>query len=326
MQSSILWMPSMSCGRQDSEVLSQVAMSIDPPGRQSVPAFALRSSRTRPAFWQRVSPHPVNATTAKRIIVFILSPMGRNLTAPRFPLWTPELGKLATQQARLPLSPCRVSKRCTGAEHGVRSSRGVMLVALKWEVPPGQALDRLLCPAETGEDSPPSASARNLVSRVENVEGLYRRYAPAVLRRARAILANEQEAQDVLQEIFTTLVSSEDAFRGQSSPVTWLYRVVTHRCLNRIRDRRHRTAALQKAAAAATEEDPRPSPETRVVMSDLLSRIPAELRDVAVYYFIDEMSHEEIATILNVSRRTAGNRVQSVREAIENLVAEGDLK
>jgi RNA polymerase sigma-70 factor (ECF subfamily) len=79
------------------------------------------------------------------------------------------------------------------------------------------------------------------------IEELYARYGAMVRRRARAILGEEQSALDAMQEVFVRALSERESYRGDASPVTWLYRITTNLCLNRVRDRarqRHRRFAL----------------------------------------------------------------------------------
>ena len=90
---------------------------------------------------------------------------------------------------------------------------------------------------------------------LSDIDILYRRYGPLVLRRARAILGDEEAAQDAAQEVFMRAMTKGHAFRGESSPVTWLYRITTNYCLNQIRDKSRRREIndhwLQTPSAAA---------------------------------------------------------------------------
>src|SRR3954454_2212716 len=90
------------------------------------------------------------------------------------------------------------------------------------------------------------------INRAE-IEELYRRYGALVRRRARSILSDEHEAQDAMQEVFVRVIAAMAEFRGQSQPSTWLYRITTNLCLNRIRDNRRRRDRLAEAAQDGNE-------------------------------------------------------------------------
>ncbi len=146
------------------------------------------------------------------------------------------------------------------------------------------------------------------------IEALYRKYGPAVLRRARAILRDEQAARDVMQEVFIQAIQEGGAFRGDASPMTWIYRITTNLCLNRIRDEGRR-AELLAENYVVDEEPVRPATaEQKVTLAAILRRVPDELREIAVYYYVDQMSHDEIAQLVKTSRRTVGNRLDEFRK------------
>src|SRR5215475_12227092 len=90
------------------------------------------------------------------------------------------------------------------------------------------------------------------------LELLYTRSGAAVERRCRALLGDGEEARDMVQEVFLRAVRHADEFRGEASPTTWLYRITTNLCLNRLRDRKQHLPlelfAQVLPAAAATPE------------------------------------------------------------------------
>ena len=73
------------------------------------------------------------------------------------------------------------------------------------------------------------------------VEALYRRYGPMVLRRCRSLLRDEEDALDVMQDVFVNVARNAERLRGEY-PSSLLYRIATNLSLNRIRDRRHEPA------------------------------------------------------------------------------------
>jgi len=144
-----------------------------------------------------------------------------------------------------------------------------------------------------------------------DLEALYRRYGASVLRRARRLLRDEAAARDAMHDVFLKAWRAGDAFRREASPMTWLYHITTNHCLNQIRNQQRRAELLRERQPVARSVAP--GNEDRVLASELLGALPEELRAIAVYYFMDQMSHDEIAVLLGLSRRTIGNRLDELR-------------
>jgi RNA polymerase sigma-70 factor (ECF subfamily) len=151
--------------------------------------------------------------------------------------------------------------------------------------------------------------------RQDEVEGLYRRYYPVVLRRAWAMLREEQAARDAAQEVFVRVLRTGGDFRGDSSPVTWLYRITTNHCLNLISSEARRRELLREALPPDDGPAPPPAIDDSLSVAAVLRRVPEELREVAVYHYLDQMDHQEIADLMGVSRRTIGYRLEAFRQA-----------
>jgi RNA polymerase sigma factor (sigma-70 family) len=149
-----------------------------------------------------------------------------------------------------------------------------------------------------------------------DVEAMYRSYGHSVLRRARQILANDDEASEVLQEVFAGLVARPSQFDGRSAPSTFLYAVTTHACLARLRDRKNRTRLLDEHVKPWTSDvDPRSPAVVAIVRAELALLSDEEAR-AAVYYHLDGMSHAEIGELLGCSRRHVGNLLERVERRV----------
>lgn len=147
------------------------------------------------------------------------------------------------------------------------------------------------------------------------IEGLYRKYGPMVLRRAERILGDREAARDVLQEVFVSAIKSHAAFRAAASPSTWLYTITTNACLQQLRDTRSRASKLEVEGAHLTNDQSPASSDAMTLLRQALRLLPTELAQVAVHYYVDQMSHDEIAALLNVSRRTVGNRLEAFQKS-----------
>lgn len=145
------------------------------------------------------------------------------------------------------------------------------------------------------------------------IEDVYRLHGHVVLRRARQILHNDAEAEEVMQDLFASLLRKPDQFRGESRITTFLYAATTHRCLNRLRDRKNRARLVELFVKPATETSADPKAERKTLLRELLSRLPEELSEVAVYYYFDGMTHDEISDVLGCSRRQVGKLLEKFR-------------
>jgi RNA polymerase sigma-70 factor (ECF subfamily) len=159
-------------------------------------------------------------------------------------------------------------------------------------------------------------------------EQLYRRYGTVVYRRARALLGSDHAAWDAVQEVFMRAARSESQFRHASSPTTWLYRITTNYCFNVLRDNRRRHALLADASSASLSHSAHAFtiaaasfPELRVNLARVLDQVPQELCEIAVYYYVDRMSQDEIATLIGTSRKTVGNRLREFHRQAAKLTA-----
>lgn len=158
-----------------------------------------------------------------------------------------------------------------------------------------------------GSTTAPDA-ARAVVHSVSprpSLEALYVTHGPAVLRRARQLLGDEAEAQEVLHDVFTSLLQDPEQFAGKSSAMTFLYRMTTNSALGRLR-RRRTHARLLAENYGGRPEPTQPGPEALVELRAWLLSLPDELAKVAVYYHLDELTQEEIASVLGCSRQWVG--------------------
>lgn len=148
-------------------------------------------------------------------------------------------------------------------------------------------------------------------------ETCYDRHGRSVYRRALQLLGDVESARDITQEVFIRVLRSGGQVPPEPTPTAWLYRVTTNLCLNRLRDQRRQRARLAENFSA--EATVSAKGDARVSVGEILSRIPEELQDVAVYFFLDELTYDEIAPLMGLSRRTVSNRLASFREVVARL-------
>jgi RNA polymerase sigma factor (sigma-70 family) len=119
-----------------------------------------------------------------------------------------------------------------------------------------------------------------------------------------------------------SLFERPEQFRGASTMSTYLYSAVTYACLNRVRDRDNRLRLLREHGPATLAPVSQPDGERMAALRSVLARLPEPLAQVAVYYYMDELTHDDIARILGCSRRHVGNLIERLGEQITPLTRE----
>jgi RNA polymerase sigma-70 factor (ECF subfamily) len=155
---------------------------------------------------------------------------------------------------------------------------------------------------------------------------LYEKHAAAVYGRCRYLLKDDAEAKDALQDVFVKALRALPEFRAAASPSTWILRIATHHCLNLLRKRkalwREQLRMVQAQRRVETE-----SPDRRELVRVLLAAAPEEAQEVAVLYFVDELTQAEIAQELGRSLPTVRKRLREfiacAREALGIELPEG---
>ena len=150
----------------------------------------------------------------------------------------------------------------------------------------------------------------------------YERYGRALIRRAARVVGNSDDARDLVQALFVDLYQRDDV----PLDLPYLYRAVTNRCLTFLRDESNRARLLERNAMALAPP-PRTRCDDRVIGLDLLTKLLRELDDaeteVLTYHYLDDMTQDEIAALLGLSRKTVGKRLERLRQVVRR-VSEAD--
>ena len=148
---------------------------------------------------------------------------------------------------------------------------------------------------------------------------IYRKYVAMVQHRAHAVLRDRSLSEDVTQETFLRFVryAQHQAIR---SPGALLYRIATNLALQRLRHRNDHVSFLDTDALALAAAPPSVSAEDQILLADILQHSDPEEAALAVMYFVDGMSQDDIAAVCGLSRRTVGYRLQGFCDRAQRLV------
>ncbi len=178
------------------------------------------------------------------------------------------------------------------------------------EVPPGPELDDLTLVVRAQEGD------------VRAFETLARRHQAALYRLAVRVMGDHAEAEDALQEALLDAWRRIDRFRGDSAFSTWMYRVVTNRCIAILRKRRP-LPVDEVGDHIPAPDSPERSAEADASMAALgvaLQGLSDDLRICWVLREMEGLGYTEIAEITGASEDAVRGRIHRARTRLAEVM------
>ncbi|HYO96471.1 MAG TPA: sigma-70 family RNA polymerase sigma factor [Polyangiaceae bacterium] len=152
---------------------------------------------------------------------------------------------------------------------------------------------------------------------------------------ALALVKDEEEARDIVQEAFIRVFRGLSGFNGTSGFFTWLYRIVHNLSIDLIRKPSRRDteslelADIEQTSAARAVRWDVPDAASTIERTELRQRIrqaldelPAYHRGVIVMRELEGMSYEEMAETMGVSKGTIMSRLFHARRKLQLALAD----
>ncbi|MFJ3205645.1 RNA polymerase sigma factor [Streptomyces sp. NPDC086989] len=150
---------------------------------------------------------------------------------------------------------------------------------------------------------------------------LVRRHNGRLLALARHLLGNRADAEDAVQDAFISAWRQLPEFRRSAAFSTWMYRIVTNRCLNVLRRQTHGVPldAIAEPPTADAGSSPPRTAETDAATAALLQALMdlrPDLRACWVMRELHGLHYDEIAHVLGSSEQTVRGRLARARRAL----------
>jgi RNA polymerase sigma-70 factor (ECF subfamily) len=154
-------------------------------------------------------------------------------------------------------------------------------------------------------------------------ERLYAMHGARMKNLARNVLGNPVDAEDAVQETFLKVQRSIASFRGQSSFVTWTYRILINTCYDARRSRLRK----REVANDDSEETPRLEPRApgahpalRMALVRALARLTQHQRSVFLLYEVEGFRHAEIAGMLEMTETASKNTLFQAKKNLRQML------
>ncbi|HKW62271.1 MAG TPA: RNA polymerase sigma factor [Candidatus Acidoferrum sp.] len=217
-----------------------------------------------------------------------------------------EGGPVVASAVRLSSNPARAGKWSTRVDGSEHVTGGPMRVA-------GEAAN---------EDAALAAACRS--GDLRAYERLYTLHCAKMKNLARNVLGSPVDAEDAVQETFLKVQRSIATFRGQSSFVTWTYRILINTCYDA---RRSRLRKKEVTTNDESEETPRIEPRApgahpslRMALERALGKLTRHQRDVFVLYEVEGFRHAEIAGMLDITEAASKNTLFQAKKNLREML------
>lgn len=165
------------------------------------------------------------------------------------------------------------------------------------------------------------------------IREMMRRYNPRLFRTARAILRDDTEAEEAVQDAWMKAIRGMAAFRAESRLSTWLIRVAANEALMRLRKLRRGAEPIPLGPEPTEPAEDRPAdpstgPEQMAVRAEArrmvearIDALPEAFRAVFVLRAVEELTVEETSEVLGVPEPTVRSRFFRARGLLRESLA-----
>lgn len=147
-------------------------------------------------------------------------------------------------------------------------------------------------------------------------EQLVDEYSDMIYRIAYQNLRNSYDAEDIMQDVFLSLLKSNAEFSDSAHIKAWLIKVTVNKCIDYKKSARNRTTVTLDEQAAYYDS------EEQGVMEEIF-KLPEEERNIIYLYYYEGYTIAEIAQILGKKQNTVNSKLQRARKKLKALLTKG---
>lgn len=161
----------------------------------------------------------------------------------------------------------------------------------------------------------------------KELEKIYNDTYRSVYWTAMSLLKDEEDAQDIVQETYVTLIDSYDTLKDKEKVAAWLKKIAANKCLDRLR--RTKTVNAEDDFFENVEAQPEDflpdsilesAEKRRIIMGIIDNALSDDIRRTLILYYYDEMTTKEIASLLDIPQGTVLWRLNFAKKKIKKEV------
>ncbi len=149
---------------------------------------------------------------------------------------------------------------------------------------------------------------------------LYHHSSASVYAFALSILKNVHDAEDVLQDCYLRIHDCAGSYRSHGKPMAWILTIARNLCMMRLREKSKTAELTDEDWNAALSESCETNIDDRILLTQCLSRLRDDERQIVVLHAVAGFRHREIAAFLDMPLPTVLSKYsRSLKKLKENL-------
>lgn len=155
------------------------------------------------------------------------------------------------------------------------------------------------------------------------LESLVQRYQSPLRYYLRRLMGNEHEAEDILQDVWMTVIRELKHLRDPRTFSIWLYRIARNRTFRILRRQgRLPQVSLKTDDDLPHDDSPEFTAEDAADIHAALDTLSLEHREILVLRFFEDMSYEQLASLIGCSPGTIRSRLHYAKKMLRKHIEE----
>lgn len=148
-----------------------------------------------------------------------------------------------------------------------------------------------------------------------NCEALFDKYGDMVFRAAYAFVKNKQDAEDLAQEVFISIMRFSPKFETDEHCKAWLLRATANRAKSFFK------SAWQRKTTGIEEDFPAQSfSDDELLVTNAISQLPLKYKEIIYLYYIEGYDTKELAQLLKLPQNTVLSRMARGRAMLKDAL------
>lgn len=136
-----------------------------------------------------------------------------------------------------------------------------------------------------------------------------------------SIIANSEEAEEIVQDVFVSFYIKRENFEGRSKIYTWLYRVSFNRAVDHIRKReREKKYRIKEYRNSEVQESDNDNSINKIILAEALSKLEDDFRIPLMMAEYENYSYNEISETLDLPVNTVRTRIFRARKKLLSIM------